>query len=108
MQGVFLMEGMWSRFFPAEQALRTLLRSGAIGEPLQADARFTFAGSEVRACTVACNRRSEENQSCSACSKQDLCRGQCEHACCHCLLASLLVRSLIGLIDAYSCRRRHH
>ena len=42
------MEGMWSRFFPAEQALRLLLQRGVIGEPLQADARFTFAGSKVR------------------------------------------------------------
>ena len=49
------MEGMWSRFFPAEQALRTLLRSGAIGEPLQADARFTFAGSEVLMYSTLCH-----------------------------------------------------
>ena len=42
------MEGMWSRFHPAEQALRALLRSGAIGEPLMADARLTFRAAEVR------------------------------------------------------------
>ena len=48
-QGVFLMEGMWSRFFPAEQGLRSLIQRGAIGEALQADARFTFAASQVRA-----------------------------------------------------------
>lgn len=41
-KGVFCMEGMWQRFFPASQALRTQLRSGVIGKPLSVDARKTF------------------------------------------------------------------
>jgi len=41
-QGVFIMEALWGRFCPAQQALRALIRSGAIGEPLQGDARCAF------------------------------------------------------------------
>ena len=64
LQGVFLMEGMWSRFFPAEQALRSLLQRGAIGEPLQADARFTFAGSKVRADVTAATTEAQSTREC--------------------------------------------
>jgi hypothetical protein len=46
-QGVFCMEGMWQRFFPASGALRALLRGGAIGRPLSVDARKTFLADEV-------------------------------------------------------------
>ena len=42
MQGVFIMEALWGRFCPAQQAIRALIRSGAIGEPLQGDARCAF------------------------------------------------------------------
>lgn len=52
-QGVFCMEGMWQRFFPASQALRALLRAGAIGQPLSVDARKTFLADEVRAVSSA-------------------------------------------------------
>src|SRR5690349_18690394 len=38
-KNLFLMEGMWSRFFPLMGKLRALVKEGAIGEPrlLQAD-----------------------------------------------------------------------
>ena len=36
------MEALWGRFCPAQQALRALIGSGAIGEPLQGDARCAF------------------------------------------------------------------
>ena len=42
MQGVFIMEALWGRFCPAQQGLRALIRGGAIGEPLQGDARCAF------------------------------------------------------------------
>lgn len=49
-QGVFLMEAMWSRYYPAQVRARELLAAGAIGEPqiLNADlgfqAKFNPAG----------------------------------------------------------------
>lgn len=39
---LFLMEGHWSRFFPAMVKVRELLKSGAIGEPLMMQADFGF------------------------------------------------------------------
>ena len=41
-QGVFLMEAMWSRYYPAQVRARELLAAGAIGEPqiLNADLGF--------------------------------------------------------------------
>ncbi len=48
LQGVFMMEALWGRFCPAQQALRALIRCGAIGEPLQGDARCAFEADFVR------------------------------------------------------------
>ena len=42
------MEGMWSRFLPAELAVRQLIRSGRIGNVLMANAQFTFLADEAR------------------------------------------------------------
>ena len=42
------MEGLWSNFHPAEQAMRHLIRSGRIGHVLIANAQFTFLADEVR------------------------------------------------------------
>jgi predicted dehydrogenase len=39
---LFLMEAMWSRFFPAMAHVRKLLNDGAIGEPLMLQADFGF------------------------------------------------------------------
>ena len=39
---VFLMEGMWMRFFPAFQKARDLIRNGEIGEVRALDAAFAF------------------------------------------------------------------
>ena len=47
------MEALWGRFCPAQQALRLLIRSGAIGEPLQGDARCAFDADFVR-CPDSC------------------------------------------------------
>jgi predicted dehydrogenase len=41
-RGLFLMEAMWTRFFPAIGRLEELLQEGAIGELRQLDARFGF------------------------------------------------------------------
>jgi dihydrodiol dehydrogenase / D-xylose 1-dehydrogenase (NADP) len=41
---VFLMEGMWTRFFPLMGALRQLLHAGRIGEPRMLRADFGFRG----------------------------------------------------------------
>lgn len=41
-RGVFLMEGMWTRFFPAMDRVRKLLADGAIGEPRMVQADFGF------------------------------------------------------------------
>jgi dihydrodiol dehydrogenase / D-xylose 1-dehydrogenase (NADP) len=41
-KGLFLMEGHWSRFFPAMARLRELVREGAIGEPRLLQADFGF------------------------------------------------------------------
>ena len=38
----YLMEAMWSRFFPAAQALKALIRSGAIGDIRLITADFSF------------------------------------------------------------------
>ena len=39
---LFLMEGMWSRFFPLMYRLRELIREGAIGEPRIVECDFGF------------------------------------------------------------------
>jgi predicted dehydrogenase len=41
-QGIFLMEGMWSRCFPVWVQVRQLLKDGAIGKPRQLLADFGF------------------------------------------------------------------
>ena len=41
-QGVLLMEGMWTRFFPATQEVRRLVQSGEIGEVRMIQADFSF------------------------------------------------------------------
>ena len=45
---VFLMEGMWSRFFPAMKKARELVDNGAIGEPVMVQADF---GWNTKDCT---------------------------------------------------------
>ena len=39
-QGVMLLDGMWTRFFPAVEHALTLIEQGAIGEPLMVHADF--------------------------------------------------------------------
>ena len=39
-KGLFLLEGMWTRFFPAIQKARELLSSGAIGDVISVSADF--------------------------------------------------------------------
>ncbi|XP_077171108.1 trans-1,2-dihydrobenzene-1,2-diol dehydrogenase-like [Paroedura picta] len=39
-KGVFLMEGVWSRFFPASEKLRSVLRQGTVGEVMVVHADF--------------------------------------------------------------------
>lgn len=41
-RGLFLMEGMWTRFFPLMERVRDLISSGAIGEPRLLDVDFGF------------------------------------------------------------------
>ena len=41
-KGLFLMEAMWTRFFPAMECLKNLLQKGAIGEPRQLMIDFGF------------------------------------------------------------------
>jgi predicted dehydrogenase len=41
-KNLFLMEGMWTRFFPLMYRVRELLREGAIGEPRMLTADFGF------------------------------------------------------------------
>nr|XP_056720001.1 trans-1,2-dihydrobenzene-1,2-diol dehydrogenase [Euleptes europaea] len=41
-KGVFLMEAFWSRFFPASEKLRSLLRQGTIGDVVVVHADFGF------------------------------------------------------------------
>ncbi|HXY27534.1 MAG TPA: Gfo/Idh/MocA family oxidoreductase [Acidimicrobiales bacterium] len=41
-RGLFLMEGIWSRFLPAYRALVDVVGSGRIGEPLLVEADFGF------------------------------------------------------------------
>lgn len=48
-QGVFFMEAMWTRYFPAIQALRQVVKEGRIGDVLSVDARLGFrAGDNKR------------------------------------------------------------
>ncbi|KAL8176819.1 UNVERIFIED_CONTAM: hypothetical protein K2H54_039002 [Gekko kuhli] len=41
-KGVFLMEALWSRFFPASEKLCSLLRQGAIGDVMVVHGQFGF------------------------------------------------------------------
>ena len=41
-RGLFLMEGMWTRFFPLMERVREMLSSGAIGEPRMLGVDFGF------------------------------------------------------------------
>jgi len=47
-KNVFLMEGMWTRFFPAFKKAMEWLRSGRIGEPRFINASFGYDGSADR------------------------------------------------------------
>lgn len=44
---LFLMEAIWSRFFPAYQELQKVVKNGAIGEVRQITCNFGFPISEV-------------------------------------------------------------
>lgn len=44
---LFLMEAIWSRFFPAYQELQNQIESGAIGKVLYVDVSFGFALEDV-------------------------------------------------------------
>lgn len=44
---LFLMEAIWSRFFPSYQYVRKQIRNGAIGEVRQVDVGFGFPLSDV-------------------------------------------------------------
>jgi len=46
-RSVFLMEGMWSRCFPAMRKARELAASGAIGKPRMLEADFGFKGGDT-------------------------------------------------------------
>ncbi|MBE6884995.1 MAG: Gfo/Idh/MocA family oxidoreductase [Ruminococcaceae bacterium] len=41
---VFLMEAMWTRFFPVNRKIKSLIEAGAIGKPLMMTADFAFRG----------------------------------------------------------------
>jgi predicted dehydrogenase len=41
-RGLFLMEGIWSRFLPAYRSLMAVLNAGTIGKPLLVEADFGF------------------------------------------------------------------
>ena len=43
-KGLFLMEGMWTRFFPATRAVRKLVKDGAIGKVVSMHASLGFKG----------------------------------------------------------------
>jgi dihydrodiol dehydrogenase / D-xylose 1-dehydrogenase (NADP) len=45
--GVFLGEGMWTRFFPAVKHVKELIRSNAIGEVVSAHCDFSFASTPL-------------------------------------------------------------
>lgn len=47
MKKLFLMEAVWSRFFPAYQYLRKQIDSGVLGEIQEVDVEFGFPLSEV-------------------------------------------------------------
>lgn len=48
---LFLMEAVWSRFFPAYQKMKELINSGAIGEVLFANVNFGHALQHVERLT---------------------------------------------------------
>ena len=41
-KGLFLMEGMWTRFFPTTRAVRKAVQEGAIGEVISMSASLGF------------------------------------------------------------------
>lgn len=41
-KGLFFMEAVWSRFFPAYEYVRKLLADGAIGDVVQVNANMTI------------------------------------------------------------------
>lgn len=47
MKKLFLMEGLWSRFFPAYQYLRKQIDTGMLGEIQKVDVEFGFPLTEV-------------------------------------------------------------
>lgn len=47
MKKLFLMEAVWSRFFPAYQYLRKQIDSGVLGEIQEVDVEFGFALNEI-------------------------------------------------------------
>lgn len=46
-KGLFLMEGMWTRFFPAMSKVRELINEGVIGDVVAVHSDFGFNGDDV-------------------------------------------------------------
>ncbi|MDQ7037132.1 MAG: Gfo/Idh/MocA family oxidoreductase [Anaerolineae bacterium] len=78
-QGVFLMEAMWTRYFPAMIKLRDLLAAGAIGDIMLVQADFGF-----RMGTVLPKHRIFDPEFCRVCATVG-CLGCCRYPTYACL-----------------------